>query len=132
MRLLPLSLVITAVIVSATFALVFELSIFVDFLQRPHSGFNYYHPLWAFGVLFGLWAYDPKLLMVFEPALLVHSWMLLFFCGAGLLRLSYPFFKAVSAAQWFLKAGGEHPLRAIGMVSAALTFILVAGFKAFW
>jgi hypothetical protein len=75
---------------------------------------------------------QPDTLSIFEPALLVQSWILLLLCGAGLLRLAYPFFKMVHAAQWFLKAGDKHPFRAIGMVSAPLSFILAVGLKAFW
>jgi hypothetical protein len=74
---------------------------------------------------------DHKALSIFKPALLVHTWMLLFACGSGLLRMFYPFFKAIKAAQWFLKSGAQHPYWAIGMVAAPLTFIIVEVFTIF-
>jgi hypothetical protein len=60
--------------------------------------------------------------LFFAPALLVHLWFLLFAAGALGVRLLYPIFRAVESAQWFLKNGEQHPLRAIGMVAAVLVF----------
>jgi hypothetical protein len=57
------------------------------------------------------------------PALLVHFWLLLFAGGALGIRLLYSLFRATEWAQWFLRAGNRHPLRAIGMVGAVLVFV---------
>ena len=60
------------------------------------------------------------------PALLVHLWLPLLAFGALGVRLFYPIFRAVEWAQWFLKEGDRHPLRAIGVVAAALVFAVTA------
>ena len=46
------------------------------------------------------------------PALFVHLWLPLFALGALGVRLLYPIFRAVEFAQWFLRQGARHPLRA--------------------
>jgi hypothetical protein len=56
------------------------------------------------------------------PAFFVHIWLLLLAAGASGVRLLYPIFRAIEWAQWFLKQGHRHPLRAIGMVAAVLVF----------
>ena len=132
MPLLPISLAIAVVVISTVFIFSVGLLSFIAWITNGHPRFIDFHPTVTLERIFDFGVHNPKSLVIFEPALFVNSWILLFACGAGLLRLCYPFFKAVSWAQWFLKAGGQHPFRAIGMVAAALTFILVAGFKAFW
>jgi hypothetical protein len=64
----------------------------------------------------------PDLLDFMTPALLVHLWLPMFAFGAIGVRLLYPIFRAIERAQWFLKQGNRHPLRAIGMVAAVLVF----------
>jgi hypothetical protein len=65
---------------------------------------------------------DPELLVPIAPAFLVHLWLILFAVGALGVRLLNPVFRLVAQAQWFLKQGDRHPLRAIGMVGAILVF----------
>jgi hypothetical protein len=72
----------------------------------------------------------PEKLVYLAPMFLVHLWLLLFALGALGTRCLYPIFRAVVWAQWFLKQGDQHPMRAIGMVSAALMFIGGAIWKA--
>jgi hypothetical protein len=60
------------------------------------------------------------------PAFLIHFWMVLFAVGALLTRLLYAIFFAITWAQWLLKQGDRHPLRAIGVVAASLVFIISA------
>jgi len=50
--------------------------------------------------------------------------------GAIGVRLLYPIFRAIEWAEWFLKQGNRHPLRAIGMVAAVLVFVGAAIDKA--
>jgi hypothetical protein len=38
-------------------------------------------------------------------------------------RVIYPVFRFIAWAQWFLKQGNQHPLRAVGIVAAALVFM---------
>jgi hypothetical protein len=57
------------------------------------------------------------------PAYLVHLWLLLFAIGALATRLLFIFFQSVEYAQWFLKQGNQHPLRAIGLPAALFVFI---------
>jgi hypothetical protein len=59
-------------------------------------------------------------------AFLVHLWLVLFAIGATSVRLLYPIFRAVDWVQWFLKAGTQHPLRAIGIVAGVLVFVSTA------
>jgi hypothetical protein len=71
----------------------------------------------------------PEKLAYFVPMFLVHLWLLLFALG-GLGTRHHPIFRAAVWAQWFLKQGDQHPMRAIGMASAALMFISGAIWKA--
>jgi hypothetical protein len=64
------------------------------------------------------------------PALLVYLWLPLFAIGALGVRLLYPIFRAVEWAQWFIKRGNQHPLRAMGWVAAVLVFAAAAIGKA--
>jgi hypothetical protein len=58
-------------------------------------------------------------------AFAVHVWLLLFACGVLIVRGLNSARRAAVWMQWFLKGGDKHPLRAIGFVTAAVTFILV-------
>jgi hypothetical protein len=78
---------------------------------------------YALRIMFnGLLENHEKLLANFAPALLVHLWLLLFAMGALGVRFVFPIFRVITWAQWFLKQGDQHPMRAIGMVAAALMF----------
>jgi len=73
---------------------------------------------------------NPRIyLNTLVPALLIHLWLLLFAAGALGIRLFYPIFRVIVWAQWFLKQGDRHPMRAIGMVAAALMFTVGAIWK---
>jgi hypothetical protein len=65
---------------------------------------------------------QPEHLLTLFPAFLVHFWLLLFAFGAVGVRFLSSVFRLVKRAQWFLKQGDRHPLRAIGMVAAVLVF----------
>jgi hypothetical protein len=56
------------------------------------------------------------------PALIIHLWLPLFALSSLAVRLLYPLFRAVEKAQWFLKQGDAHPLKAIGIVSTIIVF----------
>ena len=58
--------------------------------------------------------------------MLVHLWLPLFGLGASGIRVLYLIFRAVKWAQWFLKQGNRHPLRAIGAVAAVLVLAATA------
>jgi hypothetical protein len=62
------------------------------------------------------------------PALAVFAWLPLFALGIVTARLLTPLSRIVGRTQWFLKAGKEHPLKAIGYVAAIVVFLgTVAG-----
>jgi hypothetical protein len=62
------------------------------------------------------------------PATAVFAWLPLFALGILIARLLTPLSWIVGKAQWFLKEGKEHPLRAIGYVAAVVVFLgTVAG-----
>jgi hypothetical protein len=78
MLLLPISLVVAAVIIFITSVLMLDLALIV--LGR------YNLLLGGLGRAFSFVVHEPKSVVMFGPALLVYSWLLLFSCGAGLLR----------------------------------------------
>jgi hypothetical protein len=57
------------------------------------------------------------------PALIVYAWLPLFAFSVVVLRVVGWTLKSVKMAQWFLKAGKQHPLHAIGLVASASVFI---------
>lgn len=57
------------------------------------------------------------------PALAVFAWLPLFALGIVIARLLTPLSWIVGKAQWSLKEGKEHPLKAIGYVAAIVVFI---------
>ena len=60
------------------------------------------------------------------PALAVFVWLPLFALGVIIIRLVSPLSWMTGRAQWFLKDGKEHPLKAVGCVAAVAVFSLVA------
>jgi hypothetical protein len=70
---------------------------------------------------------EPHFLFVW-PALTVFVWLPLFALGILMARVLTPLSWVVGRAQWFLKDGKEHPLKAIGYVAAVVVFLgTVAG-----
>ncbi|WP_454652021.1 hypothetical protein [Bradyrhizobium liaoningense] len=57
------------------------------------------------------------------PALVVFVWLPLLALGIVVARLTPPAAWVVGKAQWFLKDGKEHPLKAIGYVAAVVVFL---------
>jgi hypothetical protein len=51
------------------------------------------------------------------PAFIIHLWLPLFAFSSLAVRLVFLIFRAVEWAQWSLKQGDAHPLRAIGIVA---------------
>jgi hypothetical protein len=56
------------------------------------------------------------------PAFIIHLWLPLFAISSLFVKLVYLIFRAVEWAQWFLKQGDAHPLRAIGIVATIIVF----------
>jgi hypothetical protein len=56
------------------------------------------------------------------PALVIHLWLPLFAISSLAVKLVYLIFRAVEKAQWFLKEGDAHPLKAIGVVATIIVF----------
>jgi hypothetical protein len=59
-------------------------------------------------------------------AFLVHSWLLLFAFGVVVVHLINSLRLATRQTMWFLKRGKDHPLQAIGFVSATAIFLVAA------
>ena len=59
---------------------------------------------------------------VLTPPFIVHLWLPLFALSSLIVKLSYFIFRAVEWAQWFLKQGDAHPLKAIGIVATIIVF----------
>jgi hypothetical protein len=57
---------------------------------------------------------------IIVPALIIHLWLPLFALSSLLVKLIFLVFKAVEWAQWFLKQGDAHPLKAIGIVATII------------
>ena len=57
------------------------------------------------------------------PAMAVFVWLPLFALGIVISRLLTPLSWIVGRAQWFLKEGKEHPLKAIGYVAGVAVFL---------
>ena len=57
-----------------------------------------------------------------RPAFIIHLWLPLFALSSLFVKLVFWIFRAVEWAQWFLKQGDEHPLKAIGMVATIIVF----------
>jgi len=64
----------------------------------------------------------PSALKVMAPALIIHLWLPLFALSSLAVRLVFWIFRAVEWAQWFLKQGDAHPLKAIGIVATIIVF----------
>jgi hypothetical protein len=64
------------------------------------------------------------ILVSMVPAYVVHAWLLLFILGSFGIKALYPVLKAVRWAQWFLKQGNQKPFEAIGLVAAAVMFVI--------
>jgi hypothetical protein len=64
------------------------------------------------------------------PAIIVFSWLPLFALGILAIRALTPLSRIVEKAQWALKEGDKHPLKAIGYVAAVVVFELAVGLRA--
>jgi hypothetical protein len=62
------------------------------------------------------------IILILSPAFFVHLWLPLFGLGALAVRGFYLFFDLARLAQWFLKGGSRHPVRAVGAAAAILVF----------
>ncbi len=64
----------------------------------------------------------PSFFLVMRPAVIIHLWLPLFALSSLFVKLIYLIFRAVEWAQWFLKQGDAHPLKAIGIVGTIIVF----------
>ena len=63
-----------------------------------------------------------SIFLTMAPAFIIHLWLPLFALSSLVVRLVYLIFRAVEWAQWFLKQGDAHPLKAIGIVATIIVF----------
>jgi hypothetical protein len=68
---------------------------------------------------------NPSTLMI--PGMLVFAWLVLLALGILVLRVLNPFASTVDWLQWAIKDGQKRPLVAIGVVAAAIVFLVLAG-----
>lgn len=80
-------------------------------------------------MLFKSGAFQGFGLTCFVAGLVVHSWLLLFASGVVVLRLLQRAARTARSARWFLRRGSEHPLEAIGLVAAVITFASTVLYK---
>jgi len=108
------------------FGCIFVISLLIFVLLRFHGITSLYLAVTPimWNDLFQLFSQDPTSLLILLPPSLVHIWLLLFAVGALSVRMLYPMFRVITWAQWFLRQGDRHPIRAIGMVAAALSFVV--------
>jgi hypothetical protein len=66
--------------------------------------------------------FDSSLIANMRPAFIIHLWLPLFALSTLIARLVFWIFRAVEWAQWFLKQGDAHPLKAIGIVATIIVF----------
>jgi hypothetical protein len=59
---------------------------------------------------------------VLKSAFIVHLWLPLFALSSLVVRLVYLILRAVEWAEWLLKQGDAHPLKAIGIVATIIVF----------
>jgi hypothetical protein len=64
------------------------------------------------------------------PAMAVFTWLPLFALGILIIRALSPLSWIVEKAQWALKEGDKHPLKAIGCVAAVVVFAVTVGLRA--
>jgi hypothetical protein len=64
------------------------------------------------------------------PAIIVFIWLPLFALGILIIRALTPLSWIVAKAQWALKEGDKHPLKAIGCVAAVVIFAVTVGLRA--
>jgi hypothetical protein len=79
---------------------------------------------WNISVIVGklYLAFSNIFLTLMSPALVIHLWLPLFALSTLIARLVFWIFRAVEWAQWFLKQGDAHPLKAIGIVATIIVF----------
>lgn len=68
----------------------------------------------------------PAVFRTALPAIIVFAWIPLLALGLLSIRLVPMLMWTVAKAQWTLKEGEEHPLRAVGCVAAVIVFALAA------
>jgi hypothetical protein len=75
-------------------------------------------------------AHFPALLVL--PGVAVFAWLPLLALSIFTIQLFVRFSWAVTHTQWFLTAGDEHPLDAVGLVAAVVVFIVAGIWQLFF
>ena len=128
-----------AIVVAANFLRILAFLLLAPLLGAPGFCFSAvdriecFEPLFFAGIV-RLSALMPFALLSFRsltwvwPALAVFAWLPLFALGVVIARLLTPLSWVVGRAQWFLKEGNAHPLKAIGYIAGVVVFLgTVAG-----
>ena len=110
--------------------------VFVVFIVRDFMlSFFYFeitHPLVSLQSFLLFVQYDTFLLWsrmdwwtFFFGAMVVYFWLPLLAGSLGVVKLLNYFRVAVTWTQWFMKRGKDHPFEAVGLVAAAIVFVVL-------
>jgi hypothetical protein len=66
--------------------------------------------------------YPLLIFRTMAPAFIIHLCLPLFALSSLVVKLVFWIFRAVEWAQWFVKQGDAHPLKAIGIVATIIVF----------
>jgi hypothetical protein len=122
---------IIAIMVSSIVGLSVVLASFSTFLALSVIAAHWLVPAFAknlpvtiadFFNLFEFALLTPWFVEIMRPAFIIHLWLPLFALSSVIARLVFWIFRAVEWAQWFLKQGDAHPLKAIGVVATIIVF----------
>ena len=97
-----------------------------------HPKYFYQGLMWWINLILSPGISSKKAILM--GAMVIHLWLPLFAMGIIGVRMLNVLREWAVGTQWFLKAGSQHPLQAIGHVAALSTFVVVAALKylGFW
>ena len=111
-----ISSIVGVVVVIASYLIIVSLFFTISvWLGVPIQNLN---PLEAYEVL----GSSTRSMYFFTAAFIIHLWLPIFGLSLLIVQLVYWLFRAVEGAQWLLKQGDAHPLKAIGIVATIIVF----------
>ena len=122
----PLSALVTAPVIGAIIVALCYTLIDVSTFSIWMSEFHWRYFLEDFSMWEGLIRREGLRLSLLVPAFAVHLWLPLFAFGVLIAQLMNSVRLAGRFSQWFFAQGKAHPLRSIGYIAGAATFVLSA------
>jgi|ERR1700733_657393 len=111
-----LSSIVGVIVVTISYIGSFEIVSLLMVLTASQPGTTL-APFWTF-----LSSIAPFLFAIMPAAFIIHLWLPLFALASLAVKFIFLIFRAVEWAQWFLKQGDAHPLKAIGIVATIIVF----------